>query len=439
MENQSVDNQELTSDNVTVTIERKPDCMVELQVKAKKPLVEKAHKKAVKEVSKEVSIPGFRKGKAPEKLITSKYAGPIEERWKKTIADLSFQESEKLANVPPLNQDSRISFDMKSYSEEGAEMTFTFEGEPLVPPIEYDKIEITKEEQVEITPEKVDETVRQIQIFFAEYKEITDRKAQEGDFVTIDVDIIDEDPPQKALTNSRFEVTKDGMAKWMKALITDLKAGESKEGESIPDEDAKEEDKTPPKKVKLTVNTIQEPQLPELNDELAKKLGCKDLDEMRTNLKKLLDKQAHESAEKKNWEQVSDALLANHPFELPKSLVDKETQFRLRQLISDPVHSEKLRSMNEEKQKEMIDSVKKQGERAVRLFYLCRAIVTENKLPLNPDEVHQEVNTPLEALFSQGTDNYNAQTESQEQKALAMSRLMLTKAQDYALEQLGTK
>ncbi len=439
MESKLVSSKALTSDSVTVTVKRKPNCIIEFQVKAKQPLMQKAYKEAIKSINKEISIPGFRKGKAPETLITSKYAGAIEERWKKTLVNLAFQESEHLVNIPPLNQDSKISLDIKSYSKEGADITFTFEGEPLVPPIAYEKIEITTEDQLEITPEQIDETIRQIQIFFAKYKEITDRKAEEGDFVIIDVDIIEGPSPQKALTNARFEVSKNGMAQWMKALITDLKAGESKEGESVPDESAKEEEKTPPKKVRLTVNTIQEPQLPTLNDDLAKKLGCKNLDEMRSNLKKLLTKQLDETTKKKRREQVSDALLANHPFELPQSLIDNEVQFRLNQLLSDPVYSKNLQSMDKEKQTAISNSIKTQGDRALRLFYLCRSIVKENHLSLDPDEVPHKVHTPLETLFAQEPDNYDVRAKPQEQKASAMSRLILTKAQDYALERLKTK
>ncbi len=431
--------QELTSENISVSITRKPDCMVELSVKAKKPVIDKAYDKAVKEVSKEVSIPGFRKGKAPQQLIISKYDSSIEERWKKTIADISFQESAKLAKTPPLNQDSRISFDLKSHSKEEAEMTFAYEAEPLIPEIKFDKLELSKEEAVEITEEKVEETIRQLQLFFAKFNIITERPAKDGDFVVIDVDIIDEDPPQKALTSARFEVTEKGMAKWMRELILGMKAGESKEGTSLPDEDAIDEHKTPEKKVKLTIISIQEPDLPKVNDELAKKVGCETVEIMKKNLDTLLNKQALEQAQKIRREKISDVLIELYPFDLPKTLVDRETQYRLKQVISDPVYTEKLRGMNEEQQKEFIASIKTQGERAVRLFYLCRSIVQKNSLSLNPEEINSQAKTPLEVLFGEGSTGTNSQTETQEQKALTMSKLMLTKAQDFALEKLDGK
>ena len=47
----------------------------------------------------------------------------------------------------------------------------------------------------EVNEEKVEETIRQVQLFFAEWKHITDRPVQEGDFVLLDVDVIEEDPP----------------------------------------------------------------------------------------------------------------------------------------------------------------------------------------------------------------------------------------------------
>lgn len=427
---------EYKSDTVTFTIERKPECMVEYKVKTSADVVKKARREAVKSVSKEVSLPGFRKGRAPDHLIVKKFEEPVNERWQKAIADEAFRECQKLAHTPLLSNDAKINFNIDKHSvEEGAEMTYTFETEPVVPDIDLSKVEVEEVKRDKIDEKQLEKTLNDIQSYFVEWEKISDREAKEGDYVVIDVDIIDEDPPQKALTNARFEVKKEKMAQWMYKMVTGMKIGDSKEGLSKPDEDAPKSDKEnmPPKNVRLILRSIESAKYPPIDDALAQKMGAKDVKEMKENLEKLLNKQADEAVQKEYREQMSTYLLENYKFELPKTLLQKETQFRIKQLVQDPEFQKKLMGMKEGERKAAIQDIEIQGEKAVRLFYISRKIIQDNNISITPSEVHQEVKTPLEAMFSDQSDLYSAQEQSQEQKAIATSRLILSKAEDFLI------
>ncbi len=428
--------QEFKSDAVTFTVERKPECMVEYKVKTSAEVVKKAHKEAIKSVSKEISLPGFRKGRAPDHLIAKKFAEPVNERWQKSIADEAFRECQKLAHTPLLSSDAQISFNIDKHSiEEGAEMIYTFETEPVVPEISLTNIEIEEVKRDNIDAKRLEETLADIQTYFAEWRKISDRQIKEGDYAVIDVDIIEQDPPQKALTNARFEVKKEKMANWMHDMVVGMKIGEGKEGISAPDADASMADKeaTPPKKIRLTLRGIEMPKYPPIDDALAQKMGAKDAKEMSENLEKLLNKQADEHIQKEYRKQMSNFLLETYKFELPKTLLQKETQFRIKQLVQDPSFQQKLMGMNEEERKAAIKDLEAQGEKAVRLFYISRKIIQEQKIQISPSEVHQGVKTPLEAMFNDGSDHYTAKEQSQEQKAIATSRLILNKAEDFLI------
>lgn len=427
---------EFKSEAVTFTVERKPECMVEYNVKSSPDVVKKARREAIKSVSKEVSLPGFRKGRAPDHLIVKKFAEPLDERWQKAIADETFRECQKLAHTPLLSNDAQISFKIIKHSlEDGAEMTYTFETEPEVPEIDLSNIEIEEIKRDVVDAGKLDATLGDIRMFFAEWEKVPDRTVQEGDFAVINVDIIEEDPPQKALQNARFEVSKTKMAKWMYDLALGMKAGDSREGVSEADSDASEEEKkaTPPKKVRMTLIAVEQAKLPPIDDALAQKMGAKNVDEMKGNLEKLLNKQADEHIQRGHREQISEFLLEHYPFELPKTLLQKETQFRIKQLVNDPAFQKKLMAMSENERKTAINDIQVQGERAVRLFYISRKIIQDQKISISPSEVHQEVKTPMEAMFSDRSDVYTAKEESQEQKAIAMSRLILSKAEDFLI------
>lgn len=427
---------EFKSDAVTFTIERKPECMVEYKVKASPEVVKQARKSAIRSISKEVSIPGFRKGRAPDHLIVKKFSGPLNERWQKAIADETFKECQKLAHTPLISNDARINFNIDKHSmEEGAEMTYSFETEPEVPEIDLGKIELEEVKRETIDEKKIESTLHDIQMFFAEWEKDEKGAAKEESYAVIDVDIIENDPPQKALSSARFEIKKEKMAKWMHELLIGMKPGETKEGVSKPDDEASEEEKTatPPKKIRLTLVAIEKPKLPPLDDVLAQKMGAKTAAEMRENLEKLLNKQADDHVQKAYREQISEYLVENYTFDLPKTLLQRETQFRIKQLVSDPSFQKKMMGMNEEQRKEAIQDIENQGEKAVRLFYLSRKIIQDEKISVSPSEVEKGAKTPLEVMFTDRSDLYNAQQESQEQRAIAMSRLILSKAEDFLI------
>ena len=120
-------------------------------------------------------------------------------------------------------------------------------------------------------------------------------------------------------------------------------------------------------------------------------------------------------------------------FDLPRSLVQKEFQYRIKQLAADPSFQRKLSTMNEEERKKIIHDVEEHGKQALRLFFCAHQIVQKENIHISPTEIHQEVKTPLEAMFSKQADLYNAQENSKEQRELAMSRLMLKKAEDFLI------
>ncbi len=209
---------EFSNEALKVKVYFKPNCKVELEVHAEPSLVKEARQKAVKIIGKEVTLPGFRKGKAPEALVEKSYSKQIDGEWQKAIADLTFLESIKLTNIPILNNDPKIGYNMKSHSMEGSHLILSFETEPSIPLINPKDVTLKAVERPLVNEDKVNETIRQLLLFFAEWTKI-DRPIQENDYVILDVDVIEEEPAYKLFADVRFEVTDRSMAKWMKDLI----------------------------------------------------------------------------------------------------------------------------------------------------------------------------------------------------------------------------
>lgn len=435
MTESAIKTEELKNDDVKVVVRRHPHCRIELEVTGTEKLVKKAEKEALKAVKKEVSLPGFRKGKAPEDLIEKKFPEAIQEKTNKTIADLSFAAAMGLVKIQTLNNNAPINFNVNKLSPTEAILTFSFETEPQPPAIDISKFKLRPVEKPEVGEKELNEAIRQMQMFYAKWTPVTDRKVQEGDFLILDLQTIEE-APKKVFSDTRFEVSDDHMAKWMKKLVLGKETVAAVEGFSEPDSDLSEEKKKEfaPKRVLLTIKKIETVQLPELNDDFAKKVGAKSLEEMKRYIQQMLASKAEEKVDRETREQVNEFLLA-HPFDMPLSLINKEKEHRRKQLIEDPRYQAKLQQMTDLERDmeklEMEEAIQNQSDSAVRLFYASRQLVREKNIPVSYEEVQMEAVNTVKAF---GPLRVDPNSIPEEAFALALSKLILAKAQDYILQ-----
>ncbi len=434
--------QEYKTSDIHLLIHKKPACRIEFEVEVSPTIVKQAHIQAVKQISKEVTLPGFRKGKAPADFVVKNYPQQVDKQWQESIANLTFQESAKLAHIPLLNQDARVTFKMQKHSlEEGAKLTLTFETDPEVPSVDLSKIELQPVKKPEVYDDKVTETIRQVQLFFATWKNITDRPVQEGDFVLLDVEDMETDPPTSVFANTRFEMTERSMAKWMRDLVIGQNAGATVEGVSVPDENADAEDKEAlkPKKVRLHLKAVEEPTAPPVDEAFAKQLGVSSVEEMHQNIEKLLTSQAEAHVREKLREQVNDFILNHYLFDLPTTLIEKETRFRMQQLLQDPQFLKYWESLSQDDRRKTVESIADQSKKAVCMFYICRKILADAKLNVTPQDIPAYPTTPLELLLAPQPHSLHPHGNNDVKQAETYSRLLLEKAQDFLISHAQIK
>lgn len=426
------------NDRVRAEVDRQKNCKIVLKVFGKTPLVTEARKEAIRHVAKEVSLPGFRKGKVPADLLEKKHPSAIVQEWEKTFANIAFKEAEGLAQIPLLNNNAKISYKLNSLTKEKGEIDFTFESEPSVPDIDVSQFQLKQIPEEPVTEEKVNETIKSIQMFYARWEQVTDREIKEGDFVVLDIDDIDQDPPVQAFTNVRFEVYPKKMASWMRDLVLGQKVGATIEGVSKPDESESEEVKKDfkPKKVRIHIKGVEEALLPPLDDELAKKVGVPNVDALKIQLKNLLITQKKESEHKQLRDNLTEQMLEKVQFDVPASILEKEANHRLGELFKHAGFARKWNEeMNDEEKEAKKSEIIKQSEDALRLFYICRKIVTENHLTLKEEELAPTFGTLLEMMFADPS-RVNYHNLSKEQQAIEFSKFMVAKAQDYIINKI---
>lgn len=428
-----------SNDELKVTIEHLPNCEIKLTAEAAPKLILSAKEVALKQVAKEVSIPGFRKGKVPLDMLEKQFAGSIREKTLQELAELTFRKAAELAKAPVLNAQAKIDFDLKSFDPNmGSTMTFQYEVEPKTPMVSIEEISFPDLEKEAVTDSKIDETIESIRKYFSILDVVEDRPVQEGDFIVLDIEDIDSNPPQKVFNHMRFEVSDKGMAEWMKELVCGMSKGASKEGISRPNTTDSEEIKKEyqPKKVRVTVHEIQTSKLPDIDETLAKKVGVETIEEMRAQLAKQLENRSEMDHQDAMREKLCELLLEKYPFELPKSLVKKEYEHRMQFLHNDRNFSKTWKTMSFDEQEQMKAKTLKESENAIRLFYLFRKVMLDHKVKLSLPEQKKNPINMIEAMFMRNQDKDYEQS-SEEERAIILSKSMLSSAQDYLLEKLA--
>src|SRR6185503_7824254 len=107
----------------SVEVTQGADCVVDFKVVLDQEATAKSHKKAVRATNKRISIPGFRKGKAPDASVMERYPAHIEQEFRENLIEAAFEEALKLSKIYPIRKESITPPKIVQASvEEGAEV-----------------------------------------------------------------------------------------------------------------------------------------------------------------------------------------------------------------------------------------------------------------------------------------------------------------------------
>ncbi len=324
--------EEFQNDKIKLKVTYSSNCVVKLDVHMAPTELEAVFSKAVKTIKKEASIPGFRKGHAPDKIVAQKYGKYIEEEWQRLVSLTALRQACELAEVE-IFQGSRTpeaKFQQLD-REQGAQLTFQFEREPVITLPDPEKFKLEPKEPRVFSEEAEDAELRSIQFHQATWKELLDRPVAEGDYVDLDIETLGP-PPVVLCQDSRFEISPDTTPSWLRQLIIGLMPGQHAEGISEKDDSARKSEETnadfQPTPCKVSVKGIFSAELPPVDDELAQKAGAQDLSDLRRKIRHRLQNQANEEAQAHLLSQLTEQLLKLYPIDAPASVIRYETAIK---------------------------------------------------------------------------------------------------------------
>jgi trigger factor len=381
------------------TLERRVSMTVPLKE------IDKQVEERLKKLAREARMPGFRPGKVPMKFVEQTYGPKVRQEVLGDAVQKSFTQVVKLANLKVAGYpriEAKNEKPAEGTPQEALEFSATFEVYPEVKLGDIGAASIERP-QVSVDDAEVDRTIEILRKQRSKFVAAS-RAAQDGDKLTVDfAGTIGGEPFEGGKAEDfvfglgegrmlpEFEAAARGMSAGERKTFT-LKFPDDYHGKNVAGKEASFE---------LVVKKAEQPELPQLDAEFAKTLGVADGDlaKMRTEIRANVEREVRKRVDSRVKAQALQALHDSTPLELPKSLVEMETQ----QLLERAAADLQQRGIKPEQIKLTPEMFQDNAKRRVALGLLISELARAESLQPKPAEVR--------ALVEQEAQTYESPAE----------------------------
>ena len=330
--------------------------------------------KVYKQVGKQVSIPGFRPGHVPTRIIDQRIGRGyvLEQAINERLGDY-YGRALGEADLTPLGQPEVEVVETPAVEgKPGGDLKFTAEVD-IVPDFELPSLEGLSLEvsKLEVSDEDVEKELDQLRDRFASLKTV-DRAAQDGDYTSIDMVAKIGDEEIDSVSGVSYQIGSASMLEGMDEALNGMKAEETTEFKSTlkgGDHEGEEADVT------LTLHKVKEWELPEADDDFAQMASEFDtIGELRSDSRANVEKMRRQQQALEAREKLQDYLVDNTDFPLPQAFIDSEV--------------DRLADGKEDADRdELAETVKKQAKQQI----IVDRIANERDVEIDPNELYQSI------------------------------------------------
>ena len=376
--------------------EKQEHSVVALTIEITKAEFEAAKDKAFKKTGKNITVPGFRKGKAPRKMIEKLYGEGVffEEAFNIIYPDAMEMAVEK-SGIKPVG---RADVDLGDPAEEGGLIIIAkVPVEPEVELGEYKGIEVEKE-TVKVLQADVKAELNRMAQRNAR-TETVERKAKKNDTVDIDFEGFVDGVPFEGGKAEHHELTLGSGAfiPGFEDQLIGCKAGDEKDVVvTFPEEYHAKELAGKEATFKCKVHKVEETILPEIDDEFAKDVSdtCETLDDLKKEITERLKAERQEAADNAFEEKVLDAVIDGMKADIPAAMIDAQVDT----IVQDFGYRLQMQGMGLEQYLKMTNTemgaframFKDQAERQVKTRLALQKVVELEGITVSDKELEEE-------------------------------------------------
>ncbi|MBV9671670.1 MAG: trigger factor [Verrucomicrobia bacterium] len=386
---------------MNIEVENLPNCLASLRVEIAPEQVSKEWDEVVEAFRKAAKIPGYRPGKAPVKVVETKFRKDIrEELTKRLIGDTTRQAiKEKGLNVLTVSQVD----DVELTPEKAMRFTATLVTSPEFELPEYKGIQV-RVPSADISEAAVDDAMQKLRERAATFSDVPERALEIGDYAIIDYEISFDGKPVSEVFPNVHQMWKGGTDFWIKvdeetffpglgSRIVGMKIKDSRSFDlEIPADYGVHALANKTLHFELTLKAIKTSILPELDDKFAGQISSGiDLQTLKGLIRKNLQEENAEQIENLKREQIINHLVSLVECELPDAFVKRETKRIMSEIVQENQHRGVSEESLREHQKDIIKNASKAAKGRLKANFILLRIADKQGLKVTEEERHKRI------------------------------------------------
>ncbi len=424
---------------MSLQVEKLEKNMAKLTIEVPAEELEKAIESAYRKNKNKISIPGFRKGKVPRKMIEQMYGKEVfyEDAANELIPDAYDKAVEECEEEIVSNPKIAV-----TQIEAGKPFVFTAEValKPEVTLGKYKGVKVDKFD-VEVTDQEIDAEINREREKNARTVDVTDRAVQNGDVTVIDFEGFVDGEAFEGGKGEDYPLTIGSGAfipGFEEALVGAEIGKETDVNVTFPEDYQAAELAGKAAVFKCTVKKIQEKQLPELDDEFVEEVSEESdtVDQYKEEIRKKLAKKAEETAKAEKEDAVIDAIIAEAQMEIPDAMV--ETQQR--QMVQEFAQRMQAQGISMAQYMQftgatpdiLLEQAKPQALKRIQSRLVLEAVVAAEKMEASEEEFEEEVKSMGE-VYQMEADKVK-ELLGENGKKQVMEDLCIKKAVEFVVE-----
>ncbi len=368
---------------------------VELSVEAPVNVSDKAYSLALRDISSQIDFPGFRKGKVPREIIEKRFgAGYIGQKaFEGVFGEVLFNvaEQEKIDIVDVL--------EISSYElTPGKPLTFKIlvELKPEVKLGKYKNLKVDVKKTIFDKDAFIKKSFDKLAANLTTFQKVDNRPLKQGDLVNLDFEgKFDDgsDMPGGKAENFQVMFEKDKFLPEFIDKLVGSKVGEEKEITITFPENYAKDFSGKKGNFKVKINGIEEKVIPEIDDEVAKKVGFENLTKLKEQIEVQM-KLIQDSNSKKEFEnKLVDEIIKSSKYEVSDRMIEKESDY----LLSDMKKNAEKDGINwgdfkkDSKNKELLQKASEAALKRISIDLVLTNIIKAEKISVTKEEIVSEV------------------------------------------------
>jgi len=372
-----------------VTVENKKGLEKDIKVFIDKKTISGYLEAKYEEIRKDVVIKGFRPGKVPTEILKRQFGKTV---YGEVIDKVLKDTTTKVLEDNKIKPAGQPKIDLKSFGE-GKDLEYTISVSEL-PKIEVTSLKNIKVDEyvVKINPKETDKRIEQIAKTQNNFKDADENYASKNeDLVIFDykATVDGKDFKGNEGKGTQLVLGKDLFIKGFDKQLIGVKKNDNKKVEVSLPENFPEKELINKKAIfECNISSVKKPEDVKINDEFAKTLGAKDLN----NLKELISKQINDEfknsldmiSKKQILKEVEKQKLEN----LPKNLIEQEVK-----ILS--------QGMKEDELKENKNSLENQATKRIKTGLILNAFGEKNNIKVSQEEINLEIQKQIKMMPGQ--------------------------------------